>query len=101
MGDDNWPGNRVMFDTKGYNQGNQWRINTLILNPMTELLGRAPYRDGNGIHFNWLILNGHKQTIVLNPREQLLRLFLEMILSMMIFLRISGWQRIPYHDQKK
>ncbi len=51
--DDNWPGHRVEFDLQIDAQQDQWKLNTLRLNPMSELKGRWNYFASNGAFFSW------------------------------------------------
>lgn len=51
--DDEWPGHRVEFDLRTDAQNDDWRLKTMLLNPMSELAVRTPYFIGNGAHFRW------------------------------------------------
>jgi len=51
--DDDWPGHRVEFDGVINTQADGWKLNTLRLNPMSELKGRWNNSIGNGAHFRW------------------------------------------------
>ncbi|MCP3886838.1 MAG: hypothetical protein GY700_15480, partial [Propionibacteriaceae bacterium] len=51
--DDDWPGHRVEFDLNITTQGDGWQLNTLLLNPLSELAGPLASSIGNGIDFLW------------------------------------------------
>ena len=51
--DDDWPGHRVEFDLKTNTQGDGWMLNTLLLNPMSELTGPLANSIRKGINFLW------------------------------------------------
>jgi len=51
--DDDWPGHRVEFDIRTVAQDDGWKLNTILLNPMSELNTRNPYKNDNGAYFSW------------------------------------------------
>ncbi len=51
--DDDWPGHRVEFDVRTSAQSDGWKLNTIRLNPMTELKSRWNYKIENGAYFSW------------------------------------------------
>jgi hypothetical protein len=51
--DDDWPGHRVEFDIRTDPQKDKWKLNTIRLNPMSELGHRWNYFIENGIIFKW------------------------------------------------
>lgn len=48
-----WPGHRVEFDLKTARQDDGLQLNTIRLNPMSELRGRWNYRVEDGAFFSW------------------------------------------------
>jgi hypothetical protein len=48
-----WPGHRVEFDLDIEAQGDGWQLNTLPLNPMTEIGTRSASASADGIYFAW------------------------------------------------
>ncbi len=51
--DNDWPGHKVSFDLTTYSQGDGWKLNTILLNPMSELNTRWPWHNANGADFHW------------------------------------------------
>ncbi len=51
--DDDWSGNRVEFDVRTDAQNDGWQLNTIRLNPMSELNHRWNYFVENGAAFKW------------------------------------------------
>lgn len=48
-----WPGHRVEFDVRIDSQADGWMLNTLLLNPYSEINSRAPFSISNGFAFKW------------------------------------------------
>jgi len=48
-----WPGHRVEFDMRIDRQDDGWLLNTLLLNPYSELNTRTPHKPEPGIGFKW------------------------------------------------
>ncbi len=51
--DDDWPGHRVEFNLQVDAQDDGWKLNTILLNPMSELNTRSPWSIGNNSTFYW------------------------------------------------
>ncbi len=51
--DDDWPGHRVEFNIRTDSQSDAWQLNTIRLNPMSELSSRWNYFIENGVAFKW------------------------------------------------
>ena len=49
----NWQGHRVEFDLGTQAQSDGWKLNTLLLNPMSELNTRSKHREDNRSYFAW------------------------------------------------
>lgn len=50
---DDWPGHRVEFAINTSKQDDGWKLNTIRLNPMSELKGRWNYKIDDGVYFSW------------------------------------------------
>ena len=48
-----WQGHRVEFNLTTVAQSDGWQLNTMLLNPMSELNTRAAMRESDGIVFRW------------------------------------------------